>query len=58
MRGSIPTILAGIVIWTVILVIAIIVHAVAKVILMCLVAIGFGFMGIRYTKRRAKREGN
>jgi hypothetical protein len=58
MRSSIPTILAGIVIWSVILVVAIIVHAVAKVILMCLVAIGFGFMGIRYTKRRAKREEN
>ena len=57
MRKSIPIILAGIVIWSVILVIAIIVHAVAKVILTCLVAIAFGFWGIRYTKRRAKREG-
>ena len=58
MRSSIPIIIAGIVIWTFALVIAIIVDAIAKIILTCLVGITLGFIGIRYTKRRAKREGN
>ena len=58
MRSAIPIIIAGIVIWTIALVIAIIVNAVAKIILTCLVGITLGFIGIRYTKRRAKREGN
>jgi len=58
MRSAIPIIIAGIVIWTIALVIAIIVNALAKIILTCLVGITLGFIGIRYTQRRAKREGN
>jgi len=58
MRSAIPIIIAGIVIWTIALVIAIIVNALAKIILTCLVGITLGLIGIRYTQRRAKREGN
>jgi hypothetical protein len=57
MRSAIPIIIAGIVLWTVALVIAIIVNAVAKIVLTCLLGIALGFIGIRYTQRRAKREG-
>ena len=56
MRSALPIIIAGIVIWTVALVIAIIVNAVAKIILTCALGILLGLIGIRYTKRRAKRE--
>ena len=57
MRRAIPIIIAGIVLWTIALVIAIIVNAVVKIILTCLLGIALGFIGIRYTQRRAKREG-
>jgi hypothetical protein len=57
MRSAIPIIIAGIVLWTIALVIAIVVNAVAKIILTCLLGIALGFIGIRYTQRRAKREG-
>jgi hypothetical protein len=56
MRSAIPVIIAGIILWTIALVIAIIANAVAKVILACIFGITLGFIGIRYTKRRAKRE--
>jgi positive regulator of sigma E activity len=56
MRSAVPVIIAGIVIWTIALIIAIIVNAVAKIILTCVLGILLGFIGIRYTKRRAKRE--
>jgi hypothetical protein len=56
MRSAIPIIIAGIVLWTIALVIAIIVNAVAKIVLTCLLGITLGLIGIRYTKRRAKRE--
>jgi hypothetical protein len=56
MRSALPIIIAGIVIWTVALVIAIIINAVAKIILTCALGIVLGLIGIRYTKRRAKRE--
>lgn len=55
-RGAVPIIIAGIVVWTVALIIAIIVNAVAKIILTCALGILLGFIGIRYTRRRAKRE--
>lgn len=58
MRSAIPVIIIGIIIWAVALVIAIIVNAVAKVILTCVLGITLGLIGINYTKRRAKREGN
>lgn len=57
MRSAVPIIIAGIVLWTIALIIAIIVNAVAKIILTCVLGIALGFIGIRYTKRRAKREG-
>ena len=57
MRSAVPIIIAGIVVWTVALVIAIIVNALAKIILTCLLGITLGLIGIRYTKRRAQREG-
>ncbi len=56
MRSAIPIIIAGIVLWTIALVIAIIVNAVVKIVLTCLLGIALGLIGIRYTKRRAKRE--
>lgn len=54
--GAVPIIIAGIMVWTIALIIAIIVNAVAKIILTCVIGILLGFIGIRYTKRRAKRE--
>ena len=57
MRSAIPIIIAGIVVWTIALVIAIIVNALAKIILTCILGITLGFIGIRYTQRRAEREG-
>ena len=57
MRSAVPVIIAGIVMWTIALVIAIIVNALAKIILTCVLGITLGFIGIRYTQRRAKREG-
>jgi len=56
LNSALPIIIAGIVIWTVALIIAIIINAVAKIILTCVVGILLGLIGIRYTKRRAKRE--
>ena len=57
MRSAVPVIIAGIVVWTIALVIAIIVNALAKIVLTCVLGITLGFIGIRYTQRRAKREG-
>jgi hypothetical protein len=56
LNGAVPIIIAGIVVWTIALIIAIIINAVAKIILTCMVGILLGLIGIRYTKRRAKRE--
>ena len=56
MRRAMSVIIVGIVIWTIALVIAIIIDAVAKIILTCLVGIFLGFLGLRYTSRRIKRE--
>ena len=57
MRSAVPIIIAGIVVWTIALVIAIIVNALAKIILTCVLGITLGLIGIRYTMRRAQREG-
>ena len=56
MRGAVPIIIIGIVAWTIALIFAIIVNAVAKIVLTCLLGIALGLIGIRYTKRRANRE--
>lgn len=57
MRSAIPVIIIGIIVWTIALIIAIIIDAIAKIILTCLVGIFLGFLGLRYTTRRMKREG-
>lgn len=56
MRSAMPIIIAGIVIWTIALIIAIIVDAIAKIILTCVIGIFLGFLGLRYTRRKIKRE--
>ena len=56
MRSAMPIIIAGIVIWTIALIIAIIVDAIAKIILTCVMGIFLGFLGLRYTRRKIKRE--
>ena len=56
MRSAVPIIIIGIDAWTIALIFAIIVNAVAKIILTCVLGILLGFIGIRYTKRRANRE--
>jgi hypothetical protein len=57
MRSAIPVIIIGIIIWTIALIIAIIIDAIAKIILTCLVGIFLGFLGLRYTTKRMRREG-
>ena len=56
MRSAMPIIIAGIVIWTIALIIAIIVDAIAKIIFTCVIGIFLGFLGLRYTRRKIKRE--
>jgi hypothetical protein len=55
MQGAIRVIIFGIVLWSIALVIAIVVNAVAKIILTCLLAILLGFIGIYYTKARERK---
>jgi hypothetical protein len=55
MQSAIRVIIFGIVLWSIALVIAIVVNAVAKIILTCLLAILLGFIGIYYTKAREKK---
>ncbi len=56
MQGAIRVIIFGIVLWSIALVVAIIVNAVAKIILTCLLAILLGFIGFYYTKAREKKS--
>mgnify|MGYP003333846407 FL=1 len=56
MRGAIPVIIIGIILWAIALVISIIVGALAKIILTCVVGIALGMLGLRYTNRKIKRE--
>jgi len=55
MQGAIKVIIFGIVLWSIALVVAIVVNAVAKIILTCLLAILLGFIGIYYTKARERK---
>jgi hypothetical protein len=55
MQSAIRIIIFGIVLWSIALVVAIVVNAVAKIILTCLLAILLGFIGIYYTKAREKK---
>jgi hypothetical protein len=55
MQSAIRVIIFGIALWSIALVVAIVVNAVAKIILTCLLAILLGFIGIYYTKAREKK---
>jgi hypothetical protein len=55
MQGAIRVIIFGIILWSIALVVAIVVNAVAKIILTCLLAILLGFIGIYYTKARERK---
>ena len=55
MQSAIRVIIFGIVLWSIAVVVAIVVNAVAKIILTCLLAILLGFIGIYYTKAREKK---
>ncbi len=55
MQSAIRVIIFGIVLWSIALVVAIVVNAVAKIILTCLLAILLGLIGIYYTKAREKK---
>jgi len=57
MRQVVGTIVAGIIIWAIALVILIAISASANSIWICIVGIALGFVGLRYSIRRAKREG-
>jgi NhaP-type Na+/H+ or K+/H+ antiporter len=57
MRNALLTIAIGIVIWAVALVILIATGASTEKIYTCIVGIVLGLIGLRYTFRRAKREG-
>ena len=58
MRSAVPVIIVGIILWSIALVVSIVVSALAKVIITCMVGITLGLIGIRYTRRRADREGS
>ena len=55
MQSAIKVIIFGIILWSIALVVAIAVNAVAKIILTCLLAILLGFIGIYYTKARERK---
>ena len=57
MRAAVATIISGIVIWSVALVILIVIGASSEKIYTCIVGALLGLIGLRYTIRRAKREG-
>jgi len=56
MRSAVLTIWLGIVAWAIALVIEIAINAKASHIWTCLIGLALGFIGLRYTIRRAKRE--
>ena len=57
MRAAVTTIIVGIVAWFVALVVLIAIGASSEKIYTCIVGAGLGLIGLRYTIRRAKREG-
>jgi len=57
MRAAVATIISGIVAWCVALVILIAIGASSEKIYTCIVGALLGLIGLRYTIRRAKREG-
>jgi Protein of unknown function (DUF2530) len=56
MKNAVLTIWLGIVVWAIALVVEIARNAKATAIWTCLFGIALGFIGLRYTIRRAKRE--
>ena len=57
MRQAIATITIGIIAWIVALVVLIAIGASSEKIYTCIVGAALGLIGLRYTIRRAKREG-
>lgn len=57
MKSAVTVIVIGISAWIAALVVALSVHAQAKVIYTCLIGIALGLIGIRYTMRRSRRSG-
>jgi hypothetical protein len=57
MRTAVITIIVGIVAWCVALVVLIAMGAASEKIYTCIVGAALGLIGLRYTIRRAKREG-
>lgn len=57
MRQAVAVIIFGIVAWCVALVICIAVGASSQKILTCVIGALLGLVGVRYTIRRARREG-
>lgn len=55
MQSAIRVIIFGIVLWSIALVVAIVLNAVAKIILTCLLAILLGLIGIYYTRARQRK---
>jgi len=55
MQSAIRVIIFGNILWSIALVVAIVVNAVAKIILTCLLAILLGFIGVYYTKARERK---
>lgn len=55
MQSAIRVIIFGIVLWSIALVTAIVLNAVAKIILTCLLAILLGLIGIYYTRARQRK---
>jgi hypothetical protein len=57
MKGEVRVIILGILLWVIFLLIAFLLNLETKVIYTALIGIALGLIGIRYTIRRAKREG-
>jgi hypothetical protein len=57
MRAAVVTIIFGVIAWCVALVILIAISAPSQKIYTCIVGAILGLLGLRYTVRRAKREG-
>jgi hypothetical protein len=56
MGHIIKTLIAGIVVWVIALVIALASSASSQTIWTCVIGAGLGFIGLRYTIRRGRRE--
>jgi Protein of unknown function (DUF2530) len=57
MRSAVATIIFGIIAWCIALVVLLAIGASSEKIYTCIVGALLGLLGLRYTIRRAKREG-